>query len=321
MALLGIDLGGTKLALALFSDAGCILFKETAALETRKGSEVGKLITDKVIDAITSGEIKGDKIKSIGISVPGISHVSTGTVWAPNISGWEEYPLLNEVRSVCGPIPVTIDSDRACYILGESWMGNARGCKDAIFLSVGTGIGAGIMINGEILRGSHDIAGCIGWMALQRPFDEEYTSCGCFEHFASGEGITRVAKSYLKEQGGYSGELRHKNIDAIRSSDIFSAYDNGDPLAEQVIALCVEFWGMAVANLVSLFNPEKIILGGGVFGPGLKLLPAIREEASKWAQPVSIHQMSLDVSGLEGDAGVYGAGFLALKNLLVKNMQ
>ena len=152
-------------------------------------------------------------------------------------------------------------------------------------------------------------------MALQRPFDDKYSGCGCFEYYASGEGITKLAKTFLKEQPDYSGELRSKNIDTIKSSDIFSAYDNGDPLAAKVIGLCVEFWGMAVANLVSLFNPEKIILGGGVFGPAIKLLPAIREEAAKWAQPVGIHQMSLDVSGLEGDAGVYGAGYLALKKL------
>ena len=315
MALLGIDLGGTKLALAIFSDEGKILHKESAALENRKGAAVGKLITDKVISMIESGEKSGHTIYSIGISVPGISHVSTGTVWAPNIPGWEDYPLLREVQSVCGDTYVTIDSDRACYILGESWQGNARGCKDAIFLSVGTGIGAGILINGEILRGSHDIAGCIGWMALQRPYDGKYVSCGCFEHYASGEGITKVAKAFLDEDSDYTGELRLKNADAIKSSDIFAAFENGDPLAERVIGLCVEFWGMAVANLVSLFNPEKIILGGGVFGPGIKLLPAILKEATKWAQPVSIHQVSLDVSALEGDAGVYGAGYLALMKL------
>lgn len=315
MAILGIDLGGTKLALAIFSDEGRITFKETAALENRKGGEVGKLITEKVIKMITSGEKSGDVIKSIGISVPGISHVSDGTVWAPNIEGWEDYSLLSEVQAVSGTIPVTIDSDRACYILGESWQGNARGCRDAIFLSVGTGIGAGILINGEILRGYCDIAGCIGWMALQRPFDEKYSGCGCFEYHASGEGITKVAKTLMGEQAEYAGELRDINIDSIKASDIFSAYDKGDPLAAKVIGLCVEFWGMAVANLVSLFNPEKIIMGGGVFGPGIKLLPAIREEAIKWAQPVGIHQMTLDVSGLEGDAGVYGAGYLALKKL------
>jgi glucokinase len=315
MALLGIDLGGTKLALAVFSDEGKILDKESVAVGKLKGKEVGKLITGRVGSIISSSKGDGREISSIGISVPGISHVSTGTVWAPNIPGWEDYPLLSEVQSVCGSVPVKIDSDRACYILGELWQGNARGCRDAIFLSVGTGIGAGILINGEILRGSHDIAGCIGWMAIQRPFDNKYADCGCLEYYTSGEGIAKVTRSVLRNQSGYSGELSLINIENIRSSDVFKAFDNDDPVAQKVIGQCVEFWGMAVANLVSLFNPEKIIMGGGVFGPGIKLLPAILDEATKWAQPVSIRQVRLDVSGLEGDAGVYGAGFLALKRL------
>jgi glucokinase len=315
MALLGVDLGGTKLALAIFSNEGIKLSSKVSQLGNRKGKEVGKLIAGYTAGMIHEGELTGNSISSVGISVPGISHISGGTVWAPNIGGWEDYPLLEEIQASCGSIPVTIDSDRACYILGESWKGNARGCSDAIFLSVGTGIGAGIMINGEILRGSRDIAGCIGWMALQRPFDDKYAGCGCFEYFASGEGIARFAKTLLLEQSDYVGELRNKDPESVRTSDVFSAYDHGDPVAEIVIKAAIEFWGMAIANLVSLFNPEKIILGGGVFGPAVKLLPAIRDEAAKWAQPVGMQHVTLDSSALEGDAGVYGAGFLALKKL------
>lgn len=262
MALLGIDLGGSKLALAVFNKSGEVLFKESFAVDNRRGQEVGKFITDKITIFLRRAESEDNSIKSIGISVPGISHISTGTVWAPNIPGWTDYPLLKEVKDICGEIPVTIDSDRACYILGESWQGNSKGCRDAIFLSVGTGIGAGILINGEILRGSNDIAGCIGWMALHRPFDKKYIGCGCFEYYASGEGIAKVAKEFLAEQKEYKGELRKKSLEKITSYDVFSAYANDDALAINVISLCVEFWGMAVANLVSLFNPEKIIFGG-----------------------------------------------------------
>ena len=315
MALLGVDLGGTKLALAIFSNKGKMLSRKVSPLGGRNGKEAGNLIAGHVGAMISEGESTGNRISSVGISVPGISHISTGTVWAPNIRGWEDYPLLAEIEAVCGTIPVTIDSDRACYILGESWKGNAMGCRDAIFLSVGTGIGAGIMINGEILRGSRDIAGCIGWMALQKPFYEKYAGCGCFEYYASGEGIARLTKTLLAEQNEYSGELRSKDIDKLAASDVFSAFDRGDTLAEDVITAAIEFWGMAIANLVSLFNPEKIILGGGVFGPAIKLLPAIRAEATRWAQPVGMQDVTIDVSGLEGDAGVYGAGFLALKKL------
>ena len=240
-------------------------------------------------------------VSAIGVSVPGISYSKTGKVWAPNIPGWEDYPLRREIRSAVQDqtIRIAIDSDRACYILGETWRGGAKGCRNAIFLAVGTGIGAGILMDGRILRGAHDIAGAIGWLALNRPFQRKYVGCGCFEYHASGAGLAKVAN-----------ELGHKELTA---RDTFAAYDRCDPLARRVIAQAVEFWGMAVANLVSLFNPEKIIFGGGVFGPGAKLLGDIYAEAKKWAQPISIKQVKLQPSKLGGDAGLYGAGYLALQ--------
>ena len=314
MSLLGIDLGGTKLSSAIFSEDGTLLLKETVALENRRGKEVGLLITDQIGKFLNSDKLSSNEVSSIGISVPGISHTESGTVWAPNIPGWDDYPLSEEVKSVCGSIPVSIDSDRACYMLGELWQGNARGCRNAVFLAVGTGIGAGILVNGEILRGSHDIAGAIGWMALNRPFDDKYISCGCFEYYASGEGVARVARDLLKEDKTYSGELKNKQIEGMSSYDVFSAFENGDYIAQKVIGISIEFWGMAVANLVSLFNPEKVIMGGGVFGPAVKLIPAVKKEAEKWAQPISIKQVDITASGLAGDAGVFGAGYLASKN-------
>lgn len=308
MALLGIDLGGTKLCFAVFSETGKILNKETIVLENRKGAEVGNLVTNGIIRLINSAT---KPVKSIGISVPGIYHAKSGKVWAPNIPAWEDYPLLKEVEKVSGEIPVTIDSDRACYILGELWQGNARGCIDAIYLAVGTGIGAGILTGGKVLRGSNDIAGAVGWMALTKPFNDEYIHCGCFETYASGEGIAKLVRKYLKDNNTYGGEL--KNVIKITSRHVFSAYENKDIIALKVIEECIGFWGMAAANLVSLFNPEKIIFGGGVFGPAVNLIPDIKAEASKWAQPISIKQVSFEGSALGSDAGVYGAGFLALK--------
>jgi glucokinase len=313
MALLGIDLGGTKLALGLFNNDGKLLHKETVALNNRKGNEVGELIINSFLQIKNSQTEQ--EINSVGISVPGIYHIKTGTVWAPNIQGWDDYPLYDEIKRATEKIPVTIDSDRACYILGEAWQGNARQCKDAIFLAVGTGIGAGILIDGKVLRGSNDIAGAIGWMALNKPFKNEYISCGCFEHYASGEGIAKTATSFLQQTKNYTGELKNKTIDNITSYDVFVAFENKDVLAKKVIQLCIEFWGMAAANLVSLFNPEKIIFGGGVFGPAIKFIPAIKKEAEKWAQPVSIQQVNFQSSALGGDAGVYGAGYLALRNI------
>jgi glucokinase len=263
-------------------------------------------------------ETSGNRIDSIGISVPGISRNEKGNVWAPNIPGWNNYPLLQEVREVCGDIPVIVDSDRACFVSGEFWKGKARDCKNVIFVTVGTGIGAGIMVDGEILRGRNDIAGAVGWMALKRPFDNKYRSCGCFEYFSSGEGIARLAMAFLKKRKSYSGELRKKQIGNITSHDIFTAFQNNDPLATEVISQCIEYWGMAAANMVSLFNPEKIIFGGGIFGPAIPLIPEITKEARKWAQPISINQVSFEASALGEDAGIYGAAFLALKHVQIK---
>lgn len=315
MCVLGVDLGGTKLALAAFTAEGEMLGKNVVTLDDRQGHEVGKLITEQITASSDTFRKAGRQIRSVGVSVPGISHSGKGTVWAPNIPGWTNYPLLDEIKSAAGNIPVTIDSDRACYILGELWQGNARGCSDAIFLSVGTGIGAGILVNGDVLRGSHDIAGAIGWLALDRPYLEKYRDCGCFEYYASGEGIARVTREILKEQNDYSGELKNMDPASITSYDVFTAYGYRDTVALKVIGICVEIWGMVVANLVSLFNPEKIIMGGGVFGPAAALIPSIREEALKWAQPVSISQVIIEPSALQGEAGVYGAAFLALRNL------
>lgn len=317
MAVIGLDLGGTKLSGAVFNKNGEILLQEYAHLEGRKGEQVGELIRQILNGLIKAGTEKKIDIKAIGICVPGISYSKKGTVWAPNIPGWDNYPLLEELKSSLGnsSIKIKIDSDRACYILGELWKGSAQGCKDAIFLSVGTGIGAGILINREVLRGSNDIAGAVGWLALDRPFFNKYKSCGCFEYHASGEGIAKVAREFLDTDKNYNGILNEKEVSSITAQDVFDAYWQKDPLAEKVINEAVEFWGMTAANFVSIFNPEKIIFGGGVFGPALKLLDKIYSEAVKWAQPISINQVKLAGSELGGKAGLYGAGYLALRNI------
>lgn len=313
MPVLGIDLGGTKLCTALFSESGTLIAKDVIALDHRAGAEVGELITESVKKFFHP---TGPPVRAVGVSVPGIAHATTGTVWAPNISGWEDYPLLEEIRSVAGAIPVNIDNDRACCMLGELWQGNARGCRDAIYLAVGTGIGAGILIDGHILRGAKDIAGAVGWLALDKPFEKKYIPCGCFEYYASGDGIAKYAIELLAtEMAAYDGPLKKIPADQLTAHHVFNAHERNDALAIRVLDECIQYWGMAVANLISIFNPQKIIFGGGVFGPALKFLKPIHEEACKWAQPISMKQVSFEASGLHGDAAIYGAGFLALRKI------
>lgn len=311
--LLGLDLGGTKLAAALFSPDGRILHRASTQLRSRRGKQIGALICTQLKRLQRVANQRGGRVEAVGICVPGIAHRKTGRVWAPNLAGWEDYPLREEIISTLGqsPTPVVVDSDRTACILGEAWQGAARGCRDAVFLAVGTGIGAGILVNGEVLRGAHDIAGAIGWLALSRPFHPAYSGCGDFEYHASGAGLAKVAGRLLAHIPDYRGPLRRRR--ELTARDLFAAYDAGDAVATQVLDDAIEYWGMASANLVSLFNPERIIFGGGVFGPATRFLDDIRAEAKKWAQPISMRRVKYVPSQLGGGAGLYGAGFLAMR--------
>lgn len=280
MAVLALDLGGTKLAGALFSDDGKLLYRKVNTLNGRQGNAVCELIQDSVTELIDLQK-SSDPISSIGVCVPGIYNKTTHCVWAPNIAGWDNYPLLEEIEKCSLGVPVYIDSDRSCSILGEVWQGSAKDCKDAIFVTVGTGIGAGIMANGRIIRGVNDIAGAIGWLALSPVYCSEYEACGHFEYYASGSGIARYAKRLIAEEEGYSGSLSTLPLAQLRASDVFSAYLEGDLISQKVLKQSIRLWGMAMANLVSIFNPEVIIFGGGLFGPATQFLSNIEEEAQK----------------------------------------
>jgi glucokinase len=172
------------------------------------------------------------------------------------------------------------------------------------------------MVEGRVLRGARDIAGAVGWMALDRPHLPGYASVGCFEHHASGPGIVRVARDRLaaSEVSGAASALRGREAD-LTTADVFEAAAANDVLAAGVIDDAVEFWGMAAANFVSVFDPEVIIFAGGVFGPAARYIDRIREIALRWAQPISMPQVPVTVSGLGGDAGLLGAGYLALRAL------
>ncbi len=307
---IGIDLGGTKIASAVFTADGDILHRESVPLAGRTGDEVGALVVEHV-RALSAD----NGIDAVGVAVPGIYRPSTGTVWAPNIPGWDDYPLLDELRTSVGPeTRVAIDSDRAAYILGETWRGAARGARDAVFLAVGTGVGVGILADGRVVRGHAGIAGAAGWLALQRPYRAEYAWCGCFEYHASGPGLVKVTRELMDQDPSYAGDLRRRTArtDEITTADLFAAYERGDPLATHVLDGAIELWGMAAANLVSLFDPETVVFGGGVFGPGLRFLARIRGVAVQWGQPISMQRVAFTASTLGGDAGLYGAGRLAL---------
>jgi glucokinase len=312
MAVIGIDLGATKLAGALFGTGGEIWERAGALLDGRAGDAVGRLIVEQLRGLSGAAQARREAVEAVGVSVPGIADHEGGSVWAPNIGGWERYPLRDVLTEQVGAgCPVVVESDRACSILGEVARGAARGCRHAVFLAVGTGIGAGIMVDGAILRGAHDIAGAIGWMGLDRPYRAVYDRCGGFESHASGAGIARVAREYLEAEPQYHGALRAIEPERVTAHEVFAAFEEGDDLAARLVANAVECWGMAVANVVSLFDPEMVVLGGGLFGPAARELDRIVAEARRWAQPVSFSKVTVRTSELGVEACLHGSGELA----------
>ena len=235
MATIALDIGGTKIASAIFFPDGSMMFNRKRLLKGRTGHEVGKLAADILAKLLTVARRSRIHVDGIGVCIPGIVYSQTNRVWAPNIPGWDNYPLYEELRSVTPPgIEIYIDSDRTCYMYGEMWQGAAKECHSAIFIAVGTGIGAGIIIDGHVLHGANDIIGATGWMALQPPYREEYDACGCFEYYASGNGIGARVRDAVRANKAYKGKLRQKPICRISAYDVFSAYNEKDPIAISV---------------------------------------------------------------------------------------
>lgn len=317
MATIALDIGGTKIASAIFFPDGRMLFNRKRLLKKRSGNDVGNLIVEMLVRLLASARRNNIPIDSIGVCVPGLYNSQTGRVWVPNIPRWKNYPLYEVLRNVVPPeIEIYIDSDRICYIYGEIWQGAAKNCHSAIFIAVGTGIGAGIVIDGHVLHGVGNIIGAMGWLALQPPYNHEYDACGCFEYYASGNGIGARVRDAVRADKTYKGKLRQKPISRISAYDVFSSYEEKDSIAVAVLSKAVEMWGMGAANLVSLLNPQKVIWGGGVFGPACMFIEDIYKEACKWAQPLSIKQVEFVPSQLSGNAGLIGAAYLAIKNQL-----
>lgn len=307
----GIDVGGTKIAAALFTRRGRMTSRVRMPID--KGTagkpviQISRIIRN-LEERVARG---GSELKAVGIGIPGIVFAKTGRVWAPNIPGWDRYPLRGELEART-KTPVILGSDRDAYVLGEQWRGAARGLRDVVFLAVGTGIGAGILSGGRLCRGSRGIAGAVGWFALDPRFKPEYTAMGCFEAEASGGSIARQARELLRTgaPSAMKGQIRGQ-LDNITAETVIAAARSGDRLARFIIDSAVGYLGMGIANVVSLMNPEMVVLGGGLFQAGDILLGPVKREFKKWAQPIAARQVRIKLSALGEDAGLYGAGRLA----------
>jgi glucokinase len=304
---LGVDVGGTKLSAAVFSPNGEISNRKKLSLD-RSGAEAA---ADQVAALIAEYEGAGHGLRAIGIVIPGVVFHDDGAVWAPNVPGWNRYPLLGRLRRSTDAT-LTLDSDRAAYVLGEQWCGAARGARDVVFLAVGTGIGAGILVDGRLCRGAGDIAGAVGWFALTPEFRAGYESRGCFESEASGTAVgERAVRILASRPSDLISDLVDHDLSRVTAETVVEAARRGDAVAEEVVEHAATFLAMGIANIVSILNPEIVVLGGGLLQGGDLLLDPIRSQFRRWAQPLAAEQVRVELSALGEDAGLFGAGRLA----------
>jgi glucokinase len=304
---LGIDVGGTKVSAALLTDSGDIFHRQKVLLDTT-GPDAS---AGQIAALIARYEEAGHAPRAIGIAIPGVVFHDSGEVWAPNVPGWDHFPLLDRLQRATGA-EVILDSDRAAYVLGEQWCGAARGAKNVVFLAVGTGIGAGILVDGRLCRGTGDIAGAVGWFALTPEFREEYAHKGCFESEASGTAVGERALEVLASQPSEMiSEMVDNDLARVTAETVVEAARRGDGVAKAVLDHAGTYLAMGIANIVSILNPEIVVLGGGLLQAGDLLLDPIKKNFTRWAQPIAAGQVRLELSVLGEDAGLFGAGRLA----------
>jgi glucokinase len=311
----GIDVGGTKISSALFTGDGEIVARAKVPIDKDGGHKAAGQVAAIVGELETLAGEHGGRLRAAALCVPGVVFRGSGLVWAPNIPGWDHYPLAERVgaaREEKHRFHVLIESDRSAYVLGERWLGAAKGADDAVFLAVGTGIGAGIISGGRLIRGAGDIAGAVGWFALNPNFKDDYAAMGCFEAEASGGSVGRKAGRALKAgRPTMMRELAGRDADALTAEIVAEAARKRDFLAQNLIGETVTYLGMGIANIVSILNPEIVVLGGGLFQASDLLLEPVRREFRRWAQPLAARAVRIEVSALGEDAGLVGCGRLA----------
>lgn len=283
------DLGATNIRVARVSSAGRISHLKHAPTPPAGGRAV--------VDALAQmlRQIPSEGVRGIGVDVPGLAY-KNGDVWAPNIRGWKRMPLGRLLRRTMR-LPVVVDSDRNAFVVGEAWKGAARNCANVIFLAVGTGIGAGILADGRLLRGHGELAGCVGWMAVRDRYLPRYRTFGCLESHAAGPGIGIAASRKLGRRlsGPETARLAAK----------------GDRHAREVLREAGFYLGLALANLVSTLNPEMIVVGGGVAEAGDLVLKTARQTMMRWGQPIAVRQVRVETSRLGNSASLLGIARLA----------
>lgn len=282
----GIDIGGTKLATVVADDGGNILSKVRRPTQSDKGPEHAiHLLFEMVDQTILQTGLARKDISAIGISCGGPLDTETGVVYSPpNLPGWDAFPLKDRLESKF-KIPATIENDANACALAEYRFGGGKGYDAVLYMTMSTGIGGGIVINGQIYHGANDSAGEVGHQILLP--DGPLCGCGkrgCLEALCSGPAIARRAKEAIqKEPNTAILTLANGEIDAIKSEHVLEAACQGDKLALMLVDETAYYMGWGIANLVNILNPDIVLLGTIAIAAGNLLLEPIRKTVSELA--------------------------------------
>jgi glucokinase len=319
---IGVDLGGTNLRVAAVDDAGRLLEKVTSGTEVTRGRDY--VINDMatvILDLAVKFEERG-VLAGIGVGVPGIIDLATGMLrQSPNLPGWEDYPVQAEIEERL-KTKVILENDANAAALGESWLGAARDFDSMCMLTLGTGVGGGVVLKGDVWRGMTGMAGELGHITI----DPNGPPCGCgnrgcLEQFASATAIKRMAVELI--ESGHAAELERAaegNVE-FGAKTVYQMAVQGDEPAKALFRRAGWALGIAVADLVNIFNLPIVVVGGGVSSAWEAFAPAMMEEARKRSfvlratAPEGVHGKGTTIvtrALLGSDAGLYGAARLPL---------
>jgi glucokinase len=306
----GLDLSGTKISAAVVDSAGTILCRTRQPFRKSSLQDSATQITAVFEEVVAESAVSRTDICGVGISIPGIYYSATGNAWVPELWGWDQVPLWRAVEKGLPP-PVMIGGDRATSALGEQWVGAARGLSDIVFCSAGSGIGAGIISGGWLSHGAGDLAGAVGWLAVEPRKKEVYKHVGCLEAEAAGPAVGRRAAAHIAA-GERSVMAGLAGANPISAEIVLEAARRGDTVAIQVFEETAMYLAMGVANLITVLNPEMVVLGGSLFEASAFLLEPLRREVLEWAQPLAASQVRIELAELGDDARLLGAARMPL---------
>ncbi|OIJ22513.1 glucokinase [Anaerobacillus alkalidiazotrophicus] len=315
--LVGVDIGGTTIKLAFISEAGEIMTKwEIDTDKSNNGQQIPTDIAKAIQTKLIELDQQKEKLIGIGIGAPGPVNFHDGSIEVAVNLGWKNFPLKALLEQELG-LPVVVDNDANLAALGEMWKGAGEGANDLIFVTLGTGVGGGIISSGKIVHGINGAGGEIGHVTsvIEGGAPCNCGKKGCLETIASATGIARLAVEAISSTDTPS-QLRElyneqKNLTA---KQVLDAAKEKDELAKNVIDQVTLHLGLALANLSNGLNPEKIVIGGGVSKAGDTILVPVKEQFARFAFPRVLDGVEITIATIGNDAGVIGGAWLAKTN-------